>query len=408
MPSTFSPDKGYELMQTGEQNGVWGVKTNANLSIIDLNFGGRLDISVAGSSDIDISAEQAENVYHVITGVLTGSINYKLPNTGGFYYLNNGTTGAFTLTAIATGGTGIVIPQGTTVGVFVNPDTTALTKVFNYTTNVFGGSTTGGSGNAQTITVDSNFTLAAGNVITCKLGFSNSGAMTLAVNGGSAKNVTDVKTNAIASGMAISGQIAIFAYDGTQFQLLNPATLPVVLGGTGAATLTANNVILGNGTSAVQFVAPSTSGNVLTSNGTTWASVSPTAALLAAVYPIGSYYFNETDPTNPATLFGFGTWTAVADKFIVGHGSTYTSTGGAATSTIGQTHLPNINLLITALAGVLGDNMYGTGPSMVGTADNCSSSGGSQKAFLVPLGGSGTGLPIIPPYQAAYIWKRTA
>ena len=48
-------------------------------------------------------------------------------------------------------------------------------------------------------------------------------------------------------------------------------------GGTGANTLTANNVILGNGTSAVQFVAPGTSGNVLASNGTTWASSAPAA-----------------------------------------------------------------------------------------------------------------------------------
>jgi hypothetical protein len=46
-------------------------------------------------------------------------------------------------------------------------------------------------------------------------------------------------------------------------------------GGTGLTTLTANNVILGNGTSAVQFVAPGTTGNVLTSNGTTWASTTP-------------------------------------------------------------------------------------------------------------------------------------
>jgi len=49
-------------------------------------------------------------------------------------------------------------------------------------------------------------------------------------------------------------------------------TLPVANGGTGAATLTANSVVLGNGTSAVQLVAPSTSGNLLTSNGTTWVS----------------------------------------------------------------------------------------------------------------------------------------
>lgn len=54
-------------------------------------------------------------------------------------------------------------------------------------------------------------------------------------------------------------------------------TLPVANGGTGATSLTANNVLLGNGTSAVQVVAPGTTGNVLTSNGTTWTSVAPAA-----------------------------------------------------------------------------------------------------------------------------------
>jgi hypothetical protein len=52
-------------------------------------------------------------------------------------------------------------------------------------------------------------------------------------------------------------------------------TLPVGNGGTGGTTFTANNVLLGNGTSAFQVVAPSTSGNVLTSNGTTWTSAAP-------------------------------------------------------------------------------------------------------------------------------------
>lgn len=52
-------------------------------------------------------------------------------------------------------------------------------------------------------------------------------------------------------------------------------TLPVANGGTGATTLAANNVLLGNGTSSPLAVAPSTSGNVLTSNGTTWESTAP-------------------------------------------------------------------------------------------------------------------------------------
>jgi hypothetical protein len=59
------------------------------------------------------------------------------------------------------------------------------------------------------------------------------------------------------------------------------ATLVVGSGGTGAATFTANNVLLGNGTSAFQVVAPGTNGNVLTSNGTTWVSSTPAASGLS-------------------------------------------------------------------------------------------------------------------------------
>ena len=66
-------------------------------------------------------------------------------------------------------------------------------------------------------------------------------------------------------------------------------TVPVANGGTSLTTLTANNVILGNGASAPTFVAPSTSGNVLTSNGTTWSSTAPatsgTVTSVAATVP---------------------------------------------------------------------------------------------------------------------------
>jgi hypothetical protein len=58
----------------------------------------------------------------------------------------------------------------------------------------------------------------------------------------------------------------------------NGSTIAVSRGGTGATTLAANNVLLGNGTSALQVVAPGTSGNVLTSNGTTWVSSTPAAS----------------------------------------------------------------------------------------------------------------------------------
>ena len=79
-----------------------------------------------------------------------------------------------------------------------------------------------------------------------------------------------------------SGATQVVYCDGTNFvaasaAFVNGAVLGVAGGGTGLTTLTANNVILGNGTSSPTFVAPGTTGNVLTSNGTTWTSTIPSA-----------------------------------------------------------------------------------------------------------------------------------
>jgi len=65
-------------------------------------------------------------------------------------------------------------------------------------------------------------------------------------------------------------------------------TLAVANGGTGLATLTANNLMVGNGTGNVTFIAPGASGNILTSNGTTWASATPSVGItsLGAVAPV--------------------------------------------------------------------------------------------------------------------------
>jgi hypothetical protein len=59
--------------------------------------------------------------------------------------------------------------------------------------------------------------------------------------------------------------------------------LGVANGGTGQSSLTANNVLLGNGTSGVQTVAPGASGNVLTSNGSTWTSAPAGASAVTSV-----------------------------------------------------------------------------------------------------------------------------
>jgi hypothetical protein len=64
-------------------------------------------------------------------------------------------------------------------------------------------------------------------------------------------------------------------------------------GGTGLITIPANNVILGNGTSNVAVVAPGTSGNVLTSNGTTWSSSTISAASVSAAGSTTQVQYNN-------------------------------------------------------------------------------------------------------------------
>jgi hypothetical protein len=81
--------------------------------------------------------------------------------------------------------------------------------------------------------------------------------------------ISSVANTAI-TGNIISSQIT--SVSNTQVT----GTLTAAQGGTGQASLTANNVILGNGTNNVIFVAPGTSGNVLTSNNGTWISAAAT------------------------------------------------------------------------------------------------------------------------------------
>lgn len=94
----------------------------------------------------------------------------------------------------------------------------------------------------------------------------------LAVN-----NLSELTSTATTARANISAAKSGSNSDITELTALS-TPLTVEQGGTGLATLTANNVLVGNGTSNISSVAPGTSGNVLTSNGTSWVSTTLTGA----------------------------------------------------------------------------------------------------------------------------------
>jgi hypothetical protein len=179
------------------------------------------------------------------SGTLTASANVVVSQLTGFLYGNNSSpvTASTTIPSSAVTGFGTMAEQ--------NANNVAIT----------GGAING--------TLIGNSTAAAitGTTITASTVFAGSGASLSALNG---TNIT-------------SGTVA------------------VGVGGTGIGALTNNNVILGNGSSAVKFVAPGTAGNVLVSDGTTWTSnTAPSSGALAAGN--NSIIINNVNITANATI----------------------------------------------------------------------------------------------------------
>lgn len=145
MASSYTSNLLLELVATGEQDGTWGSTLNTNdFTIIDTAMGGRLSISVAGSSNVTPSDAEARNFQHTLIGTLTGNIDYIVPNRGRFYSIYNNSSGAFSITVKPSGGTGIVVPQGSRAFLFANPTTGAMEQATTaYFLPLAGGTMTG-------------------------------------------------------------------------------------------------------------------------------------------------------------------------------------------------------------------------------------------------------------------------
>jgi hypothetical protein len=150
-----------------------------------------------------------------------------------------------------------------------------------------------GTPTAPTATTGTNTTQVATTAFVQQVAFNN----TLPSQTGNAgKYVTTDGTNASWGTITIPAQVypsaGIAVSTGTGWGTSLTTPLGVPNGGIGASTLAANNVLLGNGTSAVQVVAPGASGNLLTSNGTTWTSAAAPSS--AVQYPQNSQSANYT------------------------------------------------------------------------------------------------------------------
>jgi len=246
---------------------------------------------------------------------------------------------------------------------------------------------------------------------------------------GTALNITTDTTGAL--NIQTSGVNAISISSAQAVTLTNP--LPAGSGGTGlsslgtgVATALGQNVT-GSG-SIVLGTSPTLAGTPLAPTaapGTNTTQIATTAFVTAAaqaLYPVGSIYINATSATNPATLLGFGTWTAFgAGRVMVGLDAsdalfdTAEETGGSkdavvvshthsATSTdSGHTH--------TYVNGATNADYRpdgASGPAGYFGATGTTNSGNANITTTVASTGSSGTNANVQPYITVYMWKRTA
>jgi len=124
---------------------------------------------------------------------------------------------------------------------------------------------------------------------------------------------------------------------------------------------------------------------------------------LSTVYPVGSIYMNASSGTNPATLLGFGTWSAFGGgRVLVGLTSsdedfnTVEETGGSKTHTLTTNEIPSHRHQI---------NHSNQGDSFGGTPSISVQNGNPGKYTMYEGGGASHNN--VQPYITVYMWKRT-
>ena len=133
----------------------------------------------------------------------------------------------------------------------------------------------------------------------------------------------------------------------------------------------------------------------------------PITVNLAAAWPVGSVYISVL-PTNPATLLGFGTWTAFATgRTLVGIDAgqtefdTVEETGGAKTHTLTSGEMPAHTHPVTSQTATTGSaTSYEHG-----TLDT--SSAETEATETTGSAGGGGAHNNLQPYIVVYMWKRT-
>jgi microcystin-dependent protein len=130
--ATISPNKSFTIPTPFSDNNTWGAMLQGDFNQLDQMLGGNCSITISSPSTT-ATPTQAQCLIQKLTGTLSQNTTYVLPAQGGFWIVDNETSGSFTLTIItaAAGSSGFAPAQG------------AKTLIYSDTVNIVQAAPTG-------------------------------------------------------------------------------------------------------------------------------------------------------------------------------------------------------------------------------------------------------------------------
>jgi hypothetical protein len=399
--ATYVNDLRLKEISTGDESGTWGTSTNTNLELVAEGFARGTKDCFSSDADAtetmaDGATDEIRKLYLKITSSATLSATRTLtlaPNTvSKVWIIENSTTGSQSINISQGSGANVTIPNG-------------AVKVI----------ATDGAGSGAAVYDLSLVDLSGTQTLTNKSIDSDNNTITNIVN-------ADIKSS------------AAIAFSKMADLTVSRALVSDSSGDVSVSAVTSTEIgYLDGVSSAIQ---------------TQIDTKTTLAAALAAVYPVGSIYINATSSTNPATLLGFGTWSAFgAGRVMVGIDSSDSDfdgaqeTGGAKTVTLSTSNLPSHTHTFSGTTGSTTPSMTATdsghshGITLKGNVPAVTTSPASSSDTNTTTGttataqanvtisggahthtfsgttastGSGSAVSIVQPYITVYMWRRTA
>jgi hypothetical protein len=380
MVSSYTTNKYIEKPANGDYNNTWSTPVNSDWDVIDTAFGGTTTINAVGASGtVTLTTTQYRPPIIAITGTLTANVNYQLPaGVGGFWYIFNNTSGAFSiLFSSAGGGSTVTVPQGYTVAVICDGTNVGLSTTnaalisSSYSdpawiaslaaSKLTGAVAVANGGTGQTTYTDGQLLIgnSTGNTLTkatltagTGIAITNSaGGITIAAAAGGG-TVTSVGGTGTVNGITLTGTVTTSGnltlggtLSGVSLTSQVTGTLPIANGGTNATTAAGALTSLG------AYPAANPSG--YTSNTGTVTSVAGTGT-------VSGLTLTGTVTTSGSLTLG-GTLSVAASNFSSQTANTFLAAPN------GSAGVPTFRAIAAADVPTLNQNTTGTAANVTGT-----------------------------------------